>query len=154
MNELLEIQKVALDQIANCEDLKALNDIRVNYLGKKGPIQDAMKAMKNMEKSERAEFGKVSNQVKQAIQQAIEDKNFYNHNGFDYLRIAKALFTNLFNGEIVQGASTISQQYAKNLYLDFEQSWERKWKEMWLTFRLENNYSKDEILEGYLNTIN
>ena len=74
MNELLEIQKVALDQIANCEDLKALNDIRVNYLGKKGPIQDAMKAMKNMEKSERAEFGKVSNQVKQAIQQAIEDK--------------------------------------------------------------------------------
>ncbi len=85
---------------------------------------------------------------------SVEDKNFYSHNGFDFLRIAKALFLNVLNGEIVQGASTITQQYAKNLFLDFGQSWERKWKEMWLTFRLEGNYSKDEILEGYLNTIN
>ena len=74
MNELLEIQKVALEKIADCANLKDLNDLRVNYLGKKGPIQDAMKAMKNMEKAERAEFGKVSNQVKQAIQKAIDDK--------------------------------------------------------------------------------
>ena len=85
---------------------------------------------------------------------STEDKNFYNHNGFDYLRIVKAMMTNLVEGNIVQGASTITQQYAKNLYLDFGKSWERKWKEMWLTFRLETNYSKDEILEGYLNTIN
>ena len=54
----------------------------------------------------------------------------------------------------VQGASTISQQYAKNLFLDFDKTWERKWKEMWITLRLETHYSKDEILEGYLNTIN
>ena len=85
---------------------------------------------------------------------SVEDKNFYSHNGFDFLRITKAIFENIKNKEIVQGASTISQQYAKNLFLDFDKSWKRKWKEMWITFDLEYHYSKDEILEGYLNTIN
>ncbi len=85
---------------------------------------------------------------------STEDKNFYEHFGFDYPRIAKALMVNISSGGIEQGASTITQQYAKNLFLDFEQSWNRKWKEMWLTYELEAHYSKDEILEGYLNTIN
>ena len=83
-----------------------------------------------------------------------EDKNFYKHNGFDYLRIAKALFLNFKSKKIVQGASTISQQYIKNMYLDFGKTWERKLEEALLTIRLEVHYSKDEILEGYLNTIN
>ncbi len=85
---------------------------------------------------------------------SVEDKNFYTHWGFDYPRIAKAMMVNLAAGEIEQGASSITQQYAKNLFLDFEQSWKRKWKEMWLTYELEAHYTKDEILEGYLNTIN
>ncbi len=85
---------------------------------------------------------------------AIEDKNFYKHKGFDYLRILKAIYTNLTHGKIVQGASTITQQYAKNLYLTFDQTLKRKIDEAWLTLRLETHYSKDEILEGYLNTIN
>ncbi len=83
-----------------------------------------------------------------------EDKNFYNHHGFDYLRIAKAMYTNIKSGSIVQGASTISQQYIKNMYLDFDKTWKRKIEEAFLTLRLETQYSKDEILEGYLNTIN
>ena len=85
---------------------------------------------------------------------AVEDKNFYKHNGFDYLRIIKAMYLNIKNGAIVQGASTISQQYIKNLYLDFDQTWERKIEEAFLTLELEVHYEKDEILEGYLNTIN
>jgi 1A family penicillin-binding protein len=83
-----------------------------------------------------------------------EDKNFYKHFGFDFLRIGKALITNIYNGSNDQGASTITQQYAKNLFLDFDKTWKRKWTEMWYTMRIEANYSKDEILEGYLNTIN
>ncbi len=83
-----------------------------------------------------------------------EDKNFYKHHGFDFLRIIKALYINLVNGETVQGASTITQQYAKNLFLSFEKTWKRKWDEMWYTIKIEDSYSKDEILEGYLNTIN
>ena len=85
---------------------------------------------------------------------AVEDKNFYKHHGFDYLRIIKAMYLNIKSGTIVQGASTISQQYIKNLYLDFDQTWERKIEEAFLTLELEVHYDKDEILEGYLNTIN
>lgn len=83
-----------------------------------------------------------------------EDKSFYDHSGFDYLRIGKAMFNNIKSGTIVEGASTISQQYVKNLYLDFNQTWKRKIDEAFLTIKLELRYSKDEILEGYLNTIN
>ena len=85
---------------------------------------------------------------------AAEDKNFYTHDGFDYLRIIKALWTNLKAKKTISGASTISQQYIKNLFLNFDKKLSRKIKEAWLTIRLESHYSKDQILEGYLNTIN
>lgn len=85
---------------------------------------------------------------------SVEDKNFYKHQGFDFLRIIKALMINISSGRTLQGASTITQQYSKNLFLDFDKTWERKVKEAWLTIRLESHYSKDELLEGYLNTIN
>lgn len=85
---------------------------------------------------------------------SIEDKHFYDHQGFDYLRIMKSLYVNFLNGEKLQGASTISQQYAKNLFLDFDKTWARKIEEAWLTIRLESHYDKDEILAGYVNTIN
>jgi len=85
---------------------------------------------------------------------STEDKNFYKHFGFDFLRIIKAGYTNILAGKTKQGASTISQQYVKNLFLDFDKTWERKWNEMWLTLNVETHYSKEEILEGYLNTIN
>ena len=85
---------------------------------------------------------------------SVEDKNFYKHKGFDYLRIIKAMFLNIKNKAIVQGASTISQQYIKNMYLDFDQTWSRKIEEAFLTLELEVHYDKDYILEGYLNTIN
>ena len=85
---------------------------------------------------------------------STEDKNFYKHFGFDIPRILKSLWINITSGETKQGASTITQQYVKNLFLDFDKTWERKYKEMWLTLNMEAHYKKDEILEGYLNTIN
>ncbi len=85
---------------------------------------------------------------------STEDKNFYKHFGFDFLRILKACYVNIKSGSTIQGASTITQQYAKNLFLDFDKTWKRKWDELWYTLRIEANYSKEEILEGYLNTIN
>ncbi len=85
---------------------------------------------------------------------STEDKRFYDHYGFDFIRIAKAMYVNLTSKQKKEGASTISQQYARNLFLDFDKTWERKIKEMWITIQLESHYSKDEILEGYLNTIN
>ncbi len=84
---------------------------------------------------------------------SVEDKNFYHHHGFDFLRIIKAFVTNIFKNTR-QGASTISQQYIKNMFLTFDQTWRRKIKEAFLTVELEVHYSKDDILAGYLNTIN
>ncbi|MBY6037408.1 penicillin-binding protein [Fictibacillus nanhaiensis] len=84
---------------------------------------------------------------------SIEDKSFYNHNGFDFKRIAGALLADIKAGAKVQGASTITQQYARNLFLTHEKTWRRKFQEAFYTLRLEMSYSKDEILEGYLNTI-
>lgn len=77
-----------------------------------------------------------------------EDKRFYSHHGFDIYRIIKSVTTGSSSG-----ASTITQQYIKNLYLNNKRSYQRKLKELYLSIRLETDYSKDEILEGYLNTI-
>ena len=85
---------------------------------------------------------------------STEDKHFYKHFGFDYLRILKAIITNISSKSLSEGASTISQQYARNLYLNYDKTWKRKLEEAVLALKLETHYSKDQILEGYLNTIN
>ena len=95
----------------------------------------------------------ISSDLKNATV-SIEDKNFYKHQGFDIFRIIKALMINVKNKSNSQGASTITQQLSKNLFLNFDKTWSRKMREAWITLRLETHYSKDKILEGYLNTIN
>jgi penicillin-binding protein 2D len=84
---------------------------------------------------------------------SIEDKSFFDHHGFDLKRIAGAAIADIKAMAKVQGASTISQQYARNLFLTHDKTWKRKISEALYTFRLEMNYSKEEILEGYMNTI-
>lgn len=85
---------------------------------------------------------------------AVEDKDFYEHNGFDYSRIASALLTDLKTRSMAEGASTITMQLARNLYLTMDKNWTRKIQEAMYAYRLEVFYDKDEILEGYLNTVN
>lgn len=85
---------------------------------------------------------------------STEDKHFYHHIGFDYPRIFKAIITNITSKSLSEGASTITQQYARNLYLNYDKTWKRKIEEAILACELETHYSKNEILEGYLNTIN
>ncbi|WP_294580059.1 transglycosylase domain-containing protein [uncultured Thomasclavelia sp.] len=84
---------------------------------------------------------------------AIEDQRFYKHRGFDIIGIARAVKVNLTNQDKSQGASTITQQYARLLYLTNEKSWSRKIKEAFLTMQLETHLTKDEILEGYINNV-
>jgi membrane peptidoglycan carboxypeptidase len=85
---------------------------------------------------------------------AIEDRRFYHHMGFDLKAIARASIQNLFSGEIISGGSTITQQVSKNLFLTFEQTYERKITELLLAVAIEEKFSKEEILELYLNVIN
>ncbi|MEY8370893.1 PBP1A family penicillin-binding protein [Aerococcaceae bacterium 50-4] len=88
------------------------------------------------------------------IQDAVistEDKRFYDHQGFDPIGIARAAFGYVTSGQIVGGGSTITQQLVKNAFLDNDQSLMRKLKELFLAFEIEKNYTKEEILEMYLN---
>jgi len=84
---------------------------------------------------------------------AVEDANFYSHQGVDYIGIARATLLNVKNQNLNNGASTISQQYVKTLFLTSERNFKRKIKEAFITLQLETHYSKDDILEGYINTI-
>ena len=84
---------------------------------------------------------------------SIEDKNFYKHNGVNYKRIAKAMLNNIKSHSFKEGASTISQQLIKNTHLSNEKTLKRKVKEIVLTKKLEKAFTKDEILETYLNVI-
>ncbi|MGM0365950.1 MAG: PBP1A family penicillin-binding protein [Actinomycetota bacterium] len=84
---------------------------------------------------------------------AVEDKRFYDHQGVDYIRIIGALIADLKAGELVEGASTITQQYVKNVYFSPEKTWSRKIKEAAIAIQLERYYTKDKIMEMYLNTI-
>lgn len=94
----------------------------------------------------------VSDNIKEATL-AVEDKRFYDHNGFDIKRIGGAIVADIKAMSKVQGASTITQQYARNLFLEHDKTWTRKFQEALYTIRLEFNYDKDKIFEGYLNTI-
>ncbi|THE10878.1 PBP1A family penicillin-binding protein [Bacillus timonensis] len=84
---------------------------------------------------------------------ATEDRRFYKHPGVDYVGIIRALFRNLKAGEIVEGGSTITQQLTKNVFLTHEQTLKRKIEEFFLAQKIERTFSKEKIMEMYLNQI-
>lgn len=92
----------------------------------------------------------VSEEFKKTVV-TIEDKRFYSHNGLDYARIAKSFWENFRQSEIVQGGSTITQQVARMAYLDNSKSYSRKIKEALYAKKIEEKYTKDQILEMYVN---
>lgn len=94
----------------------------------------------------------VSPYVKEAFL-AIEDKKFYSHHGLHFKGIIRAVLTNFLKGKATQGGSSITQQLAKNAFLTPERTFARKVKEAILTYQIERTYTKDEILERYLNEI-
>ncbi len=84
---------------------------------------------------------------------AIEDHRFYSHFGFDPIGFTRAMVTNVVRGRLVQGGSTLTQQLAKNLFLEHKRTIERKVQELILAIWLETKFSKQEILEMYLNRV-
>ena len=94
----------------------------------------------------------VSPYVKEAFL-AIEDKKFYSHHGLHFKGIIRAVLTNFLKGKATQGGSSITQQLAKNAFLTPERTFSRKVKEAILAYQIERTYTKDEILERYLNEI-
>lgn len=84
---------------------------------------------------------------------SIEDKKFYKHNGVDLKAIVRAAKSIIKNKRITQGGSTITMQLARNIYLDTNKNWQRKVKEMFIAMALEKKYSKNDIMEFYLNNV-
>ena len=83
---------------------------------------------------------------------SVEDRRYYDHGPIDFIGIARALWTNLRNGELQEGGSTITQQVAKNLVFTQEETLSRKLGELFAAFDLEKNFSKDEIFALYVNS--
>jgi len=100
----------------------------------------------------KVDIEKIPQELKYAII-SIEDKNFYSHPGFDVVALVRSSIKNIKAGKIVQGASTITQQLARVLFLSQEKTFTRKFKELIIAHRLEKTLTKDKILEMYLNNI-
>lgn len=103
-------------------------------------------------KSERISSKRLPEDLKHAII-SIEDKNFYYHKGFDPIALIRSTVSNLKARKVVQGASTITQQLARILFLNQEKTFDRKFKELVIAYRLEKTIPKDEILAMYLNNV-
>lgn len=103
-------------------------------------------------KSEKVSVSQMPDNLKKAIV-ATEDKNFYYHKGFDPIALARSTVSNIMAGHIVQGASTITQQLARILFLSQEKTFDRKFKELIIAYRLEKTIPKNQILEMYLNNV-
>lgn len=83
---------------------------------------------------------------------SVEDRRFYDHGAIDFISIARAIYVNVTNFDLREGGSTITQQLAKNIYFIEMDPFPRKLAEIFMAFAIEDNYSKDEILELYVNT--
>ena len=104
------------------------------------------------QKREHVKFDEVPDKMKDAVL-ATEDNRFYDHGALDYKRLSGAVMKNFTGGFGSQGASTLTQQVVKRSFLTDKKSIERKAQEAYLSYRLEQEYSKDEIFEMYLNKI-
>lgn len=114
------------------------------------PIKETVATLQN--NTYYTSFDQISPTFLDAIV-AIEDHRFYKHGAVDFIGLGRALITNFISRDIEQGGSTITQQLAKNLFLDKTQTLERKIKEMFLAYELERLYTKEEVLELYVNAI-
>lgn len=161
---------LSVDQIlTGTRQIVSLGENQVSQENSLSQGIDAMESNSTLNRLERVFFLKQAvnarinsaNYVKlqdipESLQQAVvavEDRKFYNHWGFDMEGIFRASLVNLQYGQVREGASTITQQLVKNLFLSQEQTMGRKAEEFVLAMDMELNYSKDEILELYLNTI-
>ncbi len=142
---------IFLGNISNSVSLNDLDKSKLTVNYSNIPVYDASENRIN-EETNFVSVNELQDYTKDAFI-SIEDKDFYNHNGLNYKRIVMAMINNIKSGSFKEGASTISQQLVKNTQLSNDKTIERKIKEMYITQELEKEYSKNEILEMYLNNI-
>jgi penicillin-binding protein 2A len=133
---------------ANIDNLKDQLERSTEIYDENGELASKITA----NKTEGISIDEIPDHVKNAVV-AIEDHRFYEHNGIDYKGIFRAFYTNLKAGEVKEGGSTITQQLTKTALLESDRTYKRKLEEFFLAREVEKEYSKDEILEMYLNQI-
>ncbi len=146
---IFSLRKEAIEMVQN-STIEDLQGQRV------GTIYDAegevITELKNERNIRYLTFEEIPEEVKDAFI-SIEDKRFYQHHGVDFFALTRAVTKLVNKNAITQGGSTITQQLARNVFLTHEVSWQRKVKEMFIAWELEKLYSKEEILEFYVNNI-
>jgi penicillin-binding protein 1A len=137
-------------------DLPTLNELEKNPTAVTTVIYDrhgkVIAKLHGAENRELVNSGKIPDVMKQATV-AVEDERFWMHHGVDYQSVARAMILNLRAGGVVQGGSTITEQYITNAYVGNERTYTRKIREAALAWQLEDKWSKDKILTEYLNTV-
>ena len=113
------------------------------------PLEEKVEEIRSKENY--AEFSELPQMYVNAVI-SVEDKRFYKHNGIDIIAIGRAAINDIKAMSFVEGGSTITQQLSKNIYFTQEKKITRKIAEVFMSFEIEKNYNKDEILELYLNT--
>ena len=146
---ILAIYYTFTDELPDVRVLKSFEPSTVTLMYSD---QDQLIAELYLEKRIVVPLNKIPTQLKQAAL-AVEDANFYRHMGIDLKAVFRAFLTNMKAGRVVEGGSTITQQLSKTLFLTRERSLARKIKEAILSIRMELIFTKDEILEMYLNQI-
>ena len=138
--------------LASQPPIQHLEDFKPNVVTKLYSSDDEVIKTFTAYKFEKVDIKDVPDNIKNAII-ATEDKNFYNHHGYDPIGVARSMVVNLATGDLKQGASTITQQLARILFLSNEKTFDRKIKEFIVAARIEKTISKDKILEMYLNNV-
>lgn len=146
---IFSLRKEAIEMVQNStiEDLQGQR-VGTIYDAEGGVITE----LKNERNIRYLTFEEIPEEVKDAFI-SIEDKRFYQHHGVDFFALTRAVTKLVNKNAITQGGSTITQQLARNVFLTHEVSWQRKVKEMFIAWELEKLYSKEEILEFYVNNI-
>lgn len=116
----------------------------------KTPLDEKVEEIKSKEKY--VELSELPNTYLNAVI-SVEDHRFYNHSGIDVIAIGRAIINNIKAMKFAEGGSTITQQLAKNVYFTQKKELTRKVAEVFMAWKIEDNYSKDEILELYINTM-
>ena len=138
--------------LASLPPIQHLEDFKPNVVTKFYSSDDEVIKTFTAYKFEKVEIKDVPDNIKNAII-ATEDKNFYHHRGYDPIGLVRSMIVNLSTGSLSQGASTITQQLARILFLSNEKTFDRKIKEFIVAARIEKTISKDQILEMYLNNV-
>ena len=146
---IFTLRREAVEAVRNStiEDMQGQR-VGTIYDSKGGVIAE----LKNERNIRYLTFEEIPQTVKDAFI-SIEDKRFYKHGGVDFFALTRAVGKLMNKDAITQGGSTITQQLARNVFLTHEVSWQRKVKEMFVAWELEKKYSKDQILEFYINNI-